>query len=207
MMRHLLSASAIALGLLATVPRAEAAPDPRGFVGDLGNQGISLLGRDVSPDQRLAKFRQLFASDFDVPDLARFALGRYWRAYSPEQQQEFVRLFQDYTAAAYSERLAPYGGAQFRVLGVQQSGDETVVNSEVIRPSGDPVQVDWHLVQDGDGYKISDVYFDRVSMKVTQRDEFARIIENNGGRPEALLAVLRQQIREKHQPVQIPAAR
>ncbi|MBV9554725.1 MAG: hypothetical protein JO032_18230, partial [Alphaproteobacteria bacterium] len=61
MMRHLLSASAIALGLLATVPRAEAAPDPRAFVGDLGNQGISMLGRDVSPDQRLAKFRQLFA--------------------------------------------------------------------------------------------------------------------------------------------------
>jgi ABC-type transporter MlaC component len=31
-------------------------------------------------------------------------------------------------------------------------------------------------------------------MKVTQRDEFARWIQNNGGRFDALLAVLRQQI-------------
>jgi ABC-type transporter MlaC component len=33
-------------------------------------------------------------------------------------------------------------------------------------------------------------------MKATQRDEFAKIIQNNGGQPSALLAVLRQQLRD-----------
>jgi hypothetical protein len=34
----------------------------------------------------------------------------------------------------------------------------------------------------------------RVSMKASQCDEFAGIIQNNGGQPAALLAVLRQQL-------------
>ena len=110
-----------------------------------------------------------------------------------------MRLFQEYTVVAYSERLAPYSGARFRVIGIQNNGDETIVDSEVLRPNGQPVVIDWHLVPTGDGYKISDVYVDRVSMKITQRDEFAKVIQNDGSRPDALLAVLRQQLREKEQ--------
>jgi phospholipid transport system substrate-binding protein len=56
------------------------------------------------------------------------------------------------------------------------------------------VQIDWYLVNRGGDYKITDLSIGGISMKVTQRDEFARWIQNNGGRFDALLAVLRQQI-------------
>ena len=56
------------------------------------------------------------------------------------------------------------------------------------------MQIDWYLVNRGGDYKITDLSIDGISMKVTQRDEFARWIQNNGGRFDALLAVLRQQI-------------
>ena len=46
-----------------------------------------MLGPNVPPEQRLAHFRQLFQNDFDVPGLARFALGRYWRDYNPQQSR------------------------------------------------------------------------------------------------------------------------
>ena len=39
-----------------------------------------------------------------------------------------------------------------------------------------------------------DVYVAGVSMKVTQRDEFASVIQRNGGRVEALIAQLRQKL-------------
>ena len=41
---------------------------------------------------------------------------------------------------------------------------------------------------------FGDVYVAGVSMKVTQRDEFAAIIQRNGGQVGALLAQLRQKI-------------
>jgi hypothetical protein len=33
-----------------------------------------------------------------------------------------LRLFQEYAVVAYSERLAEYGGAQFRVTGIRNNG-------------------------------------------------------------------------------------
>jgi len=190
----MIAALAAGLGLAASGSRA--APDPGAFIGNLGQEGIQMMGPSVPPAQRAERFRQLFEADFAVGDLARFSIGRYWQAFSPAQQQDFMRLFQDYTVQAYADKLGQYGGSQFRVLGTQPYGDEIVVSTEVIRPNGPPVHIDWHVVGEDGQYKITDVDVDRVSMKVTQRDEFARIIQNNGGQPSALLAVLRQELRQ-----------
>jgi phospholipid transport system substrate-binding protein len=184
---------AIAFGLLGAAPRSNAAADPKSFVGNLGQEGIQQLGPNVPPAQRIARFHQLFQADFDVPSIGRFAIGRYWQAFTPEQQQEFLRLFADYTVQAYADKLGAYGGSQFRVLGAAPAGQEVVVSSEAVRPNGPPVRIDWHVAPAGGGYKVTDVYVDNVSMRITQREEFAKIIQNNGGQPSALLAVLRQQ--------------
>jgi phospholipid transport system substrate-binding protein len=194
----LFGAVAVAFGLLAVTPRSDAAPDPTAFINDLGHAGIDSMGANVAPQQRIARFTQLFQSDFDVNEIARFAVGRYWQAMSPEQRDEFMRLFTDYTVKAYADKLGKYDDAQLRVTGTEPYGDETVVHSQVVRTNGSPVEMDWHLIPDASGgYKITDVYVDRVSMKATQRDEFARVIQNNGGQPSALLAVLRQQLRDQ----------
>jgi phospholipid transport system substrate-binding protein len=197
---------AIAFGLSVAAPRADAAMDPKAFVGNLGQEGIQMLGPNVPPAQRIARFHQLFQADFDVPSIGRFAIGRYWQAFSPEQQQEFLRLFAEYTVQAYADKLGPYGGSQFRVLGAAPAGGEVVVSSEVNRPNGPPVRMDWHVAAAGDGYKVTDVYVDNVSMRITQRDEFAKIIQNNGGQPSALLAVLRQQLHEGPAAASAPGA-
>jgi phospholipid transport system substrate-binding protein len=181
-------------GLLTAAPKGASAQDARAFVANLGNQAIQVLGPGVSPAQRIARFRQLFQNDFDVPGIGQFVLGRYWRTATPEEQQEFLRLFQEYIAQAYAGRLGEYGGEPFRVLGSRPAGDETVVTSQIDRPNGGRVLVDWYLINRGGAPKITDVYVGGVSMKVTQRDEFASVIQRNGGRVDALLAQLRQRL-------------
>jgi len=56
------------------------------------------------------------------------------------------------------------------------------------------VQVDWHLADNGGQYRVTDVAIGGISMKVALRDQFASWVANNGGRFNALLAVMRQQI-------------
>jgi phospholipid transport system substrate-binding protein len=194
MMRRSAALGALALfALLYASPRPAAAQDARSFVGTLGREAIAVMGPSISPAQRLARFRQLFSNDFDVPGIGRFVLGRYWRIATPQEQGEFLRLFQEYIVRAYSTRLAEYGGEPFRVIGARPAGDQTVVTSEIIRQNGAPVEVDWMLVDRGGQYKISDVYVGGVSMKVTQRDEFASVIQRTGG-VSGLLAQLRQKL-------------
>lgn len=175
-------------------PRAHATPDAVAFVRTLGTEAIQVLGPQVPEQRRLARFRELFRDDFDVPRIGAFVLGRYWRTATPQQQREFLSLFQEYIVQAYSARLGQYGGEPFRVTGSRVAGDEIVVTSQVIRQNGAPVQVDWYLVSDGNRLKIVDVYVGGISMKVTERDEFGSIIQRNGGSLEPLLAALRRKV-------------
>ena len=184
----------LVLTILAMAPRAQVSADPRAFIGSLGARAIEVLGPSVPPQQRQARFRELLQNDFDVPGIGQFVLGRYWRAATPQEQQEFLQLFQEYVVQAYSARLGEYGGAPFRVTGSRPAGDEVVVTSEIARPGAPPIQVDWFLVNRGGALKITDVYVGGVSMKVTQRDEFSAVIQRNGGQIGALLVQLRQKI-------------
>ncbi len=187
----------LAFGLLGlAAPRQATAQDPSDFVNSLGEQAIQVLAPDVSAAQRLSRFRALLSSQFDVSGIGRFVLGRYWRTATPQEQQEFLALFQEYVARAYSARLGGFGGEPFRVTGAHPGGAETVVNSEIVLASG-PIGIDWYLANEGGRYKITDVYIAGISMKVTQRDEFAAVIQRSGGRVDGLLSQLRQKLADE----------
>jgi phospholipid transport system substrate-binding protein len=190
--RTVLAAFGLISGALAPDILAAAA-DPAAVINNLGNRALEVLGKNATPAQRVAKFHELFREDFDVPGIARFVLGRYWKTATPEQQEEFVRLFEDYIALVYSNQLAAYSGENLKVTGSRTSAEGAVVASEIIRPSGaPPVKVDWHLTDRNGAYKISDVTVDGISMAVTQRSEFASVIQRNGGQVAGLIAQLRE---------------
>jgi phospholipid transport system substrate-binding protein len=195
MMRRwfLIGACVLFIGMLISARPAAAAADPAAVITSLGNQALELLGNSVDPKLRVARFRQLFSEDFDVPGIARFVLGRYWRIATEPQQQEFVKLFADYIALAYSNRLAEYSGETLRVTGSRPAPDGSVVSSEIVRPNGaPPAKVDWVLTPHDGAYKISDVVVEGVSMAVTQRSEFASVIQRSGGQVQGLITALRQ---------------
>jgi phospholipid transport system substrate-binding protein len=184
----------VLIGASAAAPRAGMAQgDAVAFINQLGTQAIQVLGKNVPAAQRLQRFRELFASDFDISGIAQFVLGRYWRVATPQEQQDFQRLLNEYLAQAYSARLAEYAGEPFHALGARPNGEETVVNSEIVRGDGNKIRVDWYLVNRG-SWKITDAYVAGVSMKVTQRDEFASVIQQGGGQVSYLISRLRQKL-------------
>jgi phospholipid transport system substrate-binding protein len=155
---------------------------------------MAAVGPNNPPTQRTAQLRNLFATYFDVGHTAAFTLGRYRALATPQQLQEYNRLYEEYTAASYGAQLAQVGTASFQIAGSRPYGDQIVVASDITRPGGNPIRVDWYLVNRHGKYKIADVNIGGSSMRLTQRAEFAHWIESNGGRFDALLAVLRQQI-------------
>ena len=183
----------LAAGAFAPATPAAAAADPAALISQLGNRALEVLGQGSTPSQRVARFRELLREDFDVPGIARFVLGRYWNIATEQQRAEYVKLFEDYVALAYSTRLAEYTGETFKVTGSRPEGDGAIVSSQIVRPGGAaPVKVDWRLTGRNGVYKISDVSVDGISMAVTQRSEFASVIQHNGGQVQGLIAMLRE---------------
>src|ERR1700731_3129964 len=150
MMRHTLFTATVVLFTGAVTPSipAGAGMDPAAFINNLGNQ-LQAVTSSTSPQQRLAGFHQLFREDFDVPGLGRFVLGRFWRIFTPWEQQEFLGLFEYYVVLTYSENLSdPRGdGAHPILTGCRPDPDGAIASSKIIGGSGayHPIRVDWNL--------------------------------------------------------------
>jgi len=162
-------------------------------MNQLWSRAVELLNNKTDPTIRQARFRRLFHDDFDGVGIARFVLGRYWRSAGADEQQEFVKLFEDYVAFVYTARLANFGSETFKTRGSRSDGDGVIVSTDVISPgSTSPLRIDWRLVNDNGRYKINDVIVEGISMAVTQRSEFASIIQRNGGQLRGLIAMMRE---------------
>jgi phospholipid transport system substrate-binding protein len=179
--------------VLAAAPAA-AATDPAGFVTELGEKTLDIINKRPPKPERDQRFRSILREGFDMTALSRFVLGPHWRSATEAQRQEFMKLFEDWIVSAYGERFSQYSGEQFKVVGQRPEGDAvTLVNSQIVRPNGGPpIKVDWRVAKAGSEYKISDVVVEGISLMVTQRQEFASVIQRNGGQLEALLKILRE---------------
>jgi phospholipid transport system substrate-binding protein len=180
--------------LFATAP-VMSAESPKQMVERLGGTAVMILADpDTDPSARTQKFAELFTRGFDLPLVARIVLGRYWRVATPEQKTEYVSLFEDYVINTYANRLNSYAGQTLRITGANPISDnETMVSSVIEQPQGEPVKVDWRVLDRGGELKIVDVLVEGVSMAISQRSEFGAVIANNGGNVEALLVRLRAQ--------------
>jgi phospholipid transport system substrate-binding protein len=153
------------------------------FVRDLGNEAIELLSRkDVGLATREKKFEGILMTRFDVPVLARFALGRHWRQASAEQKKDYIELFGRYVARSYAVKLGGYSGEKFRVVSEKPLTNkvDVLVNTLIERSSGPEINVTWRVRHRKETRRIVDVMVEGISMAVTQRDEFSSVVRQNG---------------------------
>ena len=90
--------------------------DARNFVQKLGERAINeLTPEDISDADRVKRMRALLADDFDMPTIAKFVLGIYWRRATEAERSEFLELYQTVVAHSYSRLFKDYAGEIFLV--------------------------------------------------------------------------------------------
>jgi phospholipid transport system substrate-binding protein len=188
--------AALAVLSLLVPTRSARAADPQAataFVQTVSSQAIQILRQTGDRAALESAFQKLMEENVDMPRVARFTLAKYWRQASPQQQQEYERLFKTYMVHIYSSRLSQYAGETVKVTGATpQNDNQVLVHSQITRPNGQPpVDVDWRVRQDAQGNKLVDIVVEGISMAITQRSEFASIIDNNGGNIDVLLQKMR----------------
>lgn len=190
----LMSAAVLALG---AIPPAAGAIEPEAaktFINSLANDAIQLMARkDLPNPERTQKFRELFNRGFDVMAIGRFVLGRYWRDATEAEQAEYLRLFEDLIVATYAGRFSEYSGETLTVLDGRSDEDRyLLVTSQINRGDGNPpIRIDWRIADSRGSPKIVDVVVEGVSMSITQRSEFASVIQRGGGKVQGLIVALR----------------
>jgi phospholipid transport system substrate-binding protein len=190
------------LALIATfvfpVVRLKAATtDPKAMIEGLVQQALALIrNKQLNGTVLEQQFKTLLDQNFDIPRISRFVLGRYWTAANPDDLKAFNDLFEKWVVRLYASRFKDYSGETVTVTAARSESDTSyVVQSQLIHPDGSPpAQINWHVTKADSGFKVVDVEVEGVSMALTEREEFASIIQRNGGSVASLNQAMQQKL-------------
>jgi phospholipid transport system substrate-binding protein len=179
-----LTGALMALLLVGTAVAA-VADDPSAVVRDTAERVLQELrtNRDrYQDDQALFQMvRGVVFPRLDRERTAQWVLGANWRTATPEQRERFIEEFSNLLLRTYGTALRQYHGETLNFLPAQMEGsDRATVRTEIVRPDGPKVSVDYLLTNRSGEWKVYDVIIENVSLVVTYRSEYAAIIKRDG---------------------------
>lgn len=129
--------------------------------------------------ERRAQLKQILFARFDFTEMARRALGANWRRRTPQEQEEFVRLFTELLERAYADTIESYTDERIIYVGEKQDGEYAEVNSKILTGKGQEFTIDYKTHAVGGEWKVYDVVVENISMVNNFRSQFNRVISNN----------------------------
>lgn len=128
--------------------------------------------------ERRAQLKQILFARFDFSEMARRALGANWRRRTPQEQEEFVRLFTDLLERAYADTIESYTDERIVYVGEKQDGEYAEVNSKILTSKGQEFTIDYKTHVVANEWKVYDVVVENISMVNNFRSQFNRVINN-----------------------------
>jgi phospholipid transport system substrate-binding protein len=167
---------------LAIVSPLKAQDSPVAATQELVNNAIKILANKQTPlVERRRELKSLMESRFDSAEMARSTLGYHWRSLSAQQRADFTHLFTAFIEAAYLDKVQDYSGQQVQFGQMRSLGQGYAeVDTTIVQPGKSPIPVNYLLQQTAGSWKIYDVTVDNISIIANYRNQFNRVINEQG---------------------------
>jgi phospholipid transport system substrate-binding protein len=119
---------------------------------------------------------------FNFQRMTALAMGRDWSKATSEQKKHLSDEFRTLLVRTYSNALTGYKDQTIRYKPTKMQGGDTevMVRTEVLQPGGKPIQLDYSLEKQSEGWKVYDVVVAGVSLVTNYRDTFNQEVRANG---------------------------
>lgn len=126
--------------------------------------------------ERRDQLKQILFARFDFTEMAKRALGANWRRRTPQEQEEFVRLFTEVLEHAYAGIIESYTDEKIVYVNERIDGTYADVGSKILTSKGEEYSINYkaHLVSNE--WKVYDVVAENVSLVNNYRSQFNRVI-------------------------------
>ena len=157
----------------------------------------SILANDINDDiARRENVSALFDRYFDLPTIAKFSAGPYWRAADAHQKTAYESAIRNVIIGTVVHNFDQLSGLKFTATNSQAKGTQLVlVNGTFtdINQQQPPIMVGWRVITaENAAPLILDVEIENISMLVTQKQENIAIIRKNEGKFAALIDAMKQ---------------
>ena len=129
------------------------------------------------PAERHEQVRTIAEQIFDYPDTSRRALGAHWIERTPQEREEFTRLFAELLDRAYISKIDLYQGEKVKWVGESVTGDDAIVKTTIITKSGNDLPVDYRMHLKDGRWRVYDVIIEGVSLVSNYRTQFNKIVQ------------------------------
>ena len=147
-------------------------------------------------EKRTENITKLLDKHFNLPAIARFSAGPYWRAANEQERIDYVQTMRDVVIGTVVRNFDQLSGLRFTTIDSQAKGDKMVLvrgsfnDSTGKRPA---VSVGLRVITPATApAKVLDVEIENISMLVTQKQENITIIRQNEGRFSALIEAMKK---------------
>ncbi|GJL54684.1 MAG: toluene tolerance protein [Nitrospirales bacterium] len=155
------------------------------------------LQSEAKKPERLTRLIDVIGQRFDYEEMGKRTISREWKDLSPQQQKEFVALFQRFLTQSYAGNVDSYSGEKVEYLKERNKGNFAEVQTKVISPKS-RVPIDYRLLKKNHEWRVYDVIIDGVSLMKNYRGQFARILKTSSF--EGLMTKLRTKADQATQP-------
>jgi phospholipid transport system substrate-binding protein len=128
--------------------------------------------------ERRDQLRQILFARFDFAEMAKRALGSNWRRRTPQEQEEFIRLFTDVLERAYAELIEAYTDEKIVYVNERIDGAYADVASKILTSKGEEYSINYKVHLISNEWKVYDVVAENISLVNNYRSQFNRVIAN-----------------------------
>ena len=154
-------------------------PGPLDLVKASVTRALAISQSQADAAQQRVEIRQVGEALFDFNEMSRRALARHWADRSPQEQEEFVRLFTDLLERSY---LAAMGNRRAGTVTFQDElieGSSARVRSRFVTDRAAEIPIEYRLLESGGRWAAYDVVVEGVSFISSYRSQFNSIIRSS----------------------------
>ncbi|MEE9499537.1 MAG: ABC transporter substrate-binding protein [Nitrospinaceae bacterium] len=136
--------------------------------------------KPLTPEQQQAndKISRQALAHLDVRQVSQKTLGKYWKARSTKEQDEFVQLLGDiFRYVAFPNSSKFFGEMSISYAPTERDGASATVPLTVQHLEEGEVGIDFVLEQNSARWRVVDVILDGVSMRNNLRAQFYKVIK------------------------------
>ncbi len=186
----------LALSLMAPAPAA-AADTAVEVVENLHAELLVVMKQadELGYEGRYQRLAPVVTFNYNLPFIAKFVVGRYWRDFSAEQKSHFVETFSKMSIATYAKRFDGYSGERFETISNEKlRKGRLVVKTLLVKSNGEKIELDYILQRRNGQWRIINVIAEGVSDLSIKRADYTSYLKKKGF--DALLRKLNEKIQQ-----------
>jgi len=195
--RYILFLSVFMVAIIVPFSANAMHPEPSQTINNLNAALLQSMkrGSELGYEGRYRLLSPVIKDSFALSHTARMVAGRYWKTFSEEERNVYLKTYTEWTVATYAGRFDDYSGEQFKLISESlPDRDTATVSSKLIESNRDEVEFNYQLQRMEGAWRIVDVRILEVSQLALTKAQFVSILGLKGFK--GLISMLNGKIKD-----------